>query len=36
MLILTPFQGQGHGAQLLEAVHRYYIASPSVLDITGM
>ncbi|NIG59788.1 histone acetyltransferase type B catalytic subunit [Pontoporia blainvillei] len=35
MLILTPFQGQGHGAQLLETVHRYYIASPSVLDITG-
>ncbi|XP_064340981.1 histone acetyltransferase type B catalytic subunit isoform X4 [Camelus dromedarius] len=34
MLILTPFQGQGHGAQLLETVHRYYIASPSVLDIT--
>uniref|UniRef100_A0A8C0WLP4 Histone acetyltransferase type B catalytic subunit n=1 Tax=Castor canadensis TaxID=51338 RepID=A0A8C0WLP4_CASCN len=35
MLILTPFQGQGHGAQLLETVHRYYIASPSVLDITA-
>lgn len=35
MLILTPFQGQGHGAQLLETVHRYYIASSSVLDITA-
>ncbi|XP_060033699.1 histone acetyltransferase type B catalytic subunit isoform X2 [Erinaceus europaeus] len=35
MLILTPFQGQGHGAQLLETVHRYYITSPSVLDITA-
>uniref|UniRef100_A0A8C5VUR2 Histone acetyltransferase type B catalytic subunit n=1 Tax=Microcebus murinus TaxID=30608 RepID=A0A8C5VUR2_MICMU len=35
MLILTPFQGQGHGAQLLETVHRYYISSPSVLDITA-
>ncbi|KAK1336890.1 hypothetical protein QTO34_002926 [Cnephaeus nilssonii] len=35
MLILTPFQGQGHGARLLETVHRYYIASPSVLDITA-
>ncbi|XP_034351007.2 histone acetyltransferase type B catalytic subunit [Arvicanthis niloticus] len=35
MLILTPFQGQGHGAQLLETVHRYYISCPSVLDITA-
>uniref|UniRef100_A0A674PAL2 Histone acetyltransferase type B catalytic subunit n=1 Tax=Takifugu rubripes TaxID=31033 RepID=A0A674PAL2_TAKRU len=24
MLILPPFQGEGHGAQLLEAVHRFY------------
>uniref|UniRef100_A0A673FPB1 Histone acetyltransferase type B catalytic subunit n=1 Tax=Sinocyclocheilus rhinocerous TaxID=307959 RepID=A0A673FPB1_9TELE len=24
MLILPPFQGEGHGAQLLETVHRYY------------
>lgn len=35
MLILTPFQGQGHGAQLLETVHRYYISFPTVLDITA-
>uniref|UniRef100_A0A2K5PBW6 Histone acetyltransferase type B catalytic subunit n=1 Tax=Cebus imitator TaxID=2715852 RepID=A0A2K5PBW6_CEBIM len=35
MLILTPFQGQGHGAQLLETVHRYYTEFPTVLDITA-
>ncbi|NWW37829.1 HAT1 acetyltransferase, partial [Panurus biarmicus] len=35
MLILPPFQGEGHGAQLLETVHRYYMSSPTVLDITG-
>ncbi|NXX35007.1 HAT1 acetyltransferase, partial [Nicator chloris] len=34
MLILPPFQGEGHGAQLLETVHRYYMSSPTVLDIT--
>nr|XP_033800320.1 histone acetyltransferase type B catalytic subunit isoform X6 [Geotrypetes seraphini]XP_033800321.1 histone acetyltransferase type B catalytic subunit isoform X6 [Geotrypetes seraphini] len=36
MLILPPFQGEGHGAQLLESVHRYYISSPKVMDITGV
>ncbi|XP_006003025.1 histone acetyltransferase type B catalytic subunit isoform X1 [Latimeria chalumnae] len=35
MLILPPFQGEGHGAQLLEAVHKFYISVPSVLDITA-
>ncbi|NXM06775.1 HAT1 acetyltransferase, partial [Tyrannus savana] len=35
MLILPPFQGEGHGAQLLETVHRYYMSSPTVLDITA-
>ncbi|KAJ8282440.1 hypothetical protein COCON_G00049590 [Conger conger] len=34
MLILPPFQGEGHGAQLLEAVHRFYCTSPLVQDIT--
>jgi len=36
MLILPPFQGEGHGAQLLETIHRYYMSSPTVLDITGL
>ncbi|CAH2305754.1 histone acetyltransferase type B catalytic subunit [Pelobates cultripes] len=35
MLILPPFQGEGHGAQLLETVHRYYISSPNILDMTA-
>ncbi|KAM6332771.1 histone acetyltransferase type B catalytic subunit [Podargus strigoides] len=35
MLILPPFQGEGHGAQLLETVHRYYMSTPTVLDITA-
>ncbi|KAM4697531.1 histone acetyltransferase type B catalytic subunit isoform 2-T2 [Rhinophrynus dorsalis] len=35
MLILPPFQGEGHGAQLLETVHRYYISSPQILDVTA-
>lgn len=35
MLILPPFQGEGHGAQLLEAVHRFYCNLPKVQDITG-
>lgn len=35
MLILPPFQGEGHGAQLLEAVHRFYCSLPKVQDITG-
>ncbi|XP_052004632.1 histone acetyltransferase type B catalytic subunit [Xyrauchen texanus] len=35
MLILPPFQGEGHGAQLLETVHRYYCSSPKVQDITA-
>ncbi|MBN3284877.1 HAT1 acetyltransferase, partial [Polyodon spathula] len=35
MLILPPFQGEGHGAQLLEAIHRYYLTDPKVLDITA-
>uniref|UniRef100_A0AAQ5Z0N1 Histone acetyltransferase type B catalytic subunit n=1 Tax=Amphiprion ocellaris TaxID=80972 RepID=A0AAQ5Z0N1_AMPOC len=36
MLILPPFQGEGHGAQLLEAVHRFYCGLPKVQDITGL
>ncbi|KAL2081587.1 hypothetical protein ACEWY4_023440 [Coilia grayii] len=35
MLILPPFQGEGHGAQLLETVHRFYCNSPKVQDITA-
>ncbi|MFT7799535.1 histone acetyltransferase type B catalytic subunit [Arapaima gigas] len=35
MLVLPPFQGEGHGAQLLEAVHRFYCAFPLVQDITA-
>ncbi|KAI7809073.1 histone acetyltransferase type B catalytic subunit, partial [Triplophysa rosa] len=35
MLILPPFQGEGHGAQLLETVHKYYCSSPKVQDITA-
>lgn len=35
MLILPPFQGEGHGAQLLEAVHRFYCNLPKVQDITA-
>lgn len=35
MLILPPFQGEGHGAQLLETVHRFYCNLPKVQDITG-
>lgn len=35
MLILPPFQGEGHGAQLLEAVHRFYCILPKVQDITA-
>ncbi|KAI1884842.1 hypothetical protein AGOR_G00214000 [Albula goreensis] len=35
MLILPPFQGEGHGAQLLEAVHRFYCTLPLVQDITA-
>uniref|UniRef100_A0A674P267 Histone acetyltransferase type B catalytic subunit n=1 Tax=Takifugu rubripes TaxID=31033 RepID=A0A674P267_TAKRU len=35
MLILPPFQGEGHGAQLLEAVHRFYCGLPKVQDITA-
>uniref|UniRef100_A0A8C7LD44 Histone acetyltransferase type B catalytic subunit n=1 Tax=Oncorhynchus kisutch TaxID=8019 RepID=A0A8C7LD44_ONCKI len=35
MLILLPFQGEGHGAQLLEAVHRFYCNLPKVQDITA-
>uniref|UniRef100_A0A8C1DGU1 Histone acetyltransferase type B catalytic subunit n=1 Tax=Cyprinus carpio carpio TaxID=630221 RepID=A0A8C1DGU1_CYPCA len=34
-LILPPFQGEGHGAQLLETVHRYYCTSAKVQDITA-
>uniref|UniRef100_A0AAZ3SGX6 Histone acetyltransferase type B catalytic subunit n=1 Tax=Oncorhynchus tshawytscha TaxID=74940 RepID=A0AAZ3SGX6_ONCTS len=34
MLILPPFQGEGHGAQLLEAVHRFYCNLPKVQDLT--
>ncbi|KAG7253034.1 hypothetical protein CRUP_004819, partial [Coryphaenoides rupestris] len=33
MLVLPPFQGEGHGAQLLEAVHRFYCTLPKVQDI---
>lgn len=36
MLILPPFQGEGHGAQLLETVHRFYCNLPKVQDITGI
>ncbi|CAJ0967872.1 unnamed protein product [Ranitomeya imitator] len=36
MLILPPFQSEGHGAQLLETVHRYYVTSPNILDVTGI
>lgn len=35
MLILPPFQGEGHGAQLLETVHRFYCNLPKVQDITA-
>uniref|UniRef100_A0A8C5N6W0 Histone acetyltransferase type B catalytic subunit n=1 Tax=Gouania willdenowi TaxID=441366 RepID=A0A8C5N6W0_GOUWI len=35
MLILPPFQGEGHGPQLLEAVHRFYCSLPKVQDITA-
>ncbi|XP_039613558.1 histone acetyltransferase type B catalytic subunit [Polypterus senegalus] len=35
MIILPPFQGEGHGAQLLETVHRYYMTDPKVMDITA-
>lgn len=35
MLVLPPFQGEGHGTQLLEAVYRYYMSLPSVLDVTA-
>uniref|UniRef100_A0A673M446 Histone acetyltransferase type B catalytic subunit n=1 Tax=Sinocyclocheilus rhinocerous TaxID=307959 RepID=A0A673M446_9TELE len=35
MLVLPPFQGEGHGAQLLETVHRYYCTSAKVQDITA-
>ncbi|KAK7939563.1 hypothetical protein WMY93_002889 [Mugilogobius chulae] len=35
MLILPPYQGEGHGAQLLEAVHRFYCNVPKVQDITA-
>ncbi|XP_032821290.2 histone acetyltransferase type B catalytic subunit isoform X2 [Petromyzon marinus] len=35
MLVLPPYQGESHGARLLEAVHRFYIAEPNVLDITA-
>ncbi|KAM8857159.1 histone acetyltransferase type B catalytic subunit [Synchiropus picturatus] len=35
MLILPPFQGEGHGAQLLEAIHRFYCGFPKVQDITA-
>ncbi|XP_069081434.1 histone acetyltransferase type B catalytic subunit isoform X2 [Pleurodeles waltl] len=34
-LVLPPFQGEGHGAQLLETVHRYYMSCPNVLDVTA-
>ncbi|KAE8580938.1 hypothetical protein XENTR_v10024599 [Xenopus tropicalis] len=36
MLVLPPFQGEGHGAQLLETVHRYYVSASNILDITGI
>ncbi|XP_061736024.1 histone acetyltransferase type B catalytic subunit isoform X1 [Nerophis ophidion] len=35
MLILPPFQGEGHGAHILEAVHRFYCGMPKVQDITA-
>ncbi|XP_038642359.1 histone acetyltransferase type B catalytic subunit isoform X3 [Scyliorhinus canicula] len=35
MLVLPPFQGEGHGARLLETVQRFYTADPSILDITA-
>uniref|UniRef100_A0A3B4AA45 Histone acetyltransferase type B catalytic subunit n=1 Tax=Periophthalmus magnuspinnatus TaxID=409849 RepID=A0A3B4AA45_9GOBI len=35
MLILPPYQGEGHGAQLLESVHRFYCNLPKVQDITA-
>uniref|UniRef100_A0A8C5PRU9 Histone acetyltransferase type B catalytic subunit n=1 Tax=Leptobrachium leishanense TaxID=445787 RepID=A0A8C5PRU9_9ANUR len=35
MLILPPFQGEGHGAQLYESVHRYYMSSENILDVTA-
>uniref|UniRef100_A0A8C4Q9X8 Histone acetyltransferase type B catalytic subunit n=1 Tax=Eptatretus burgeri TaxID=7764 RepID=A0A8C4Q9X8_EPTBU len=35
MLVLPPFQGQTHGAHLLEAVHKFFIADADVLDITA-
>lgn len=34
MLILPPFQKQGHGAQLLLTVDKFYVQDPQVLDIT--
>ncbi|CAH3154645.1 unnamed protein product [Pocillopora meandrina] len=34
MLILPPFKRQGHGAQMLQTVDRFYIKDPQVLDIT--
>lgn len=35
MLVLPPFQGEGHGAQLMETVQRFYTTKPSILDITA-
>ncbi|XP_048379257.1 histone acetyltransferase type B catalytic subunit isoform X2 [Stegostoma tigrinum] len=35
MLVLPPFQGEGHGAQLLETVQKFYTRDPAVLDITA-
>uniref|UniRef100_A0A4W3IWL7 Histone acetyltransferase type B catalytic subunit n=1 Tax=Callorhinchus milii TaxID=7868 RepID=A0A4W3IWL7_CALMI len=35
MLVLPPFQGEGHGAQLMETVQKFYTAMPSVLDVTA-
>ncbi|XP_031552908.1 histone acetyltransferase type B catalytic subunit-like [Actinia tenebrosa] len=34
MLVLPPFQKQGHGAKLLNTVEEHYIKDPRVLDIT--
>ncbi|KAK3740427.1 hypothetical protein QZH41_012018 [Actinostola sp. cb2023] len=34
MLVLPPFQKQGHGAELLRMVEEHYIQDPKVLDIT--
>lgn len=34
MLILPPFQRQGHGVEMLQTVDRFYIKDPQVLDIT--